>query len=134
MELEDDTQQDIKHMFQAQDLTQSVCNLNLDNEDENTDSDEEPCNPNIDKNHPFYLQCKAFHERLREYDIDEVRKYLLSDEMKFSLMQLHDQYRREIADLPNDNLIKQEIDTILWYLEIPPNKFLIDPITSELIQ
>lgn len=127
MQFEEDNQQDIKEMFQAQDLTQSVSNLNLDNEDD------EPCNPNIDKNHPFYIQCKAFHKKLREYDIDEVRKYLLSDEMKLSLMKLHDEYRREIADLPNNNLIKQEIDTIMWYLGIPLNKFLIDPITSELI-
>ena len=84
------------------------------------------------KDHPFYDVCKKLQEQIQEHNIDELKDYLQTDAMKFSLMKLHDGYRKYIEPMDNESPVKQEIDGILWYLDIYPYKYSIDPITKEM--
>jgi len=84
------------------------------------------------EDHPFYDVCKKLQEQIQEHDIEELKKYLQTDAMKFTLMKLHDEYRKHIEPMDNESPVKQEIDGILWYLDIYPYKYSIDPITKEM--
>lgn len=84
------------------------------------------------KDHPLTQVCKRLHEKIQSYDIDELKEYLQSKQMKKKIEKLHEEYFELVNDIPNDSILKQEIDTLLWYLDIPPVRFLIDPITLEM--
>ena len=123
MQFEEETkQQDIKHLFEVQDLTQSVCNLNVD-EDENTDSSDD----NLDDQgyvkekegeHPFLTVCRKIHRRINGHQIDDLRKYMNSNGMKYTIMKLHDEYKNQILPMDNSNPVKQEVDCLMSYLGI----------------
>lgn len=84
------------------------------------------------KDHPITQLCKRLHEKIQSYEINELKEYLKSKKNKKNIEKLHEQYYELIDDIPNESILKQEIDGLLWYLDIPPNRFLIDPITHEL--
>jgi len=68
--------------------------------------------------HPFLTVCRTIHRRVNGHQIEDLRKYMNSAGMKFTIMKLHDQYRKEILPLSNDSPVKQEIDCLLAYLGI----------------
>lgn len=76
-------------------------------------------------NHPFCVLCKEMKDYIESADIEELREYLNSDSMKMSVIRLHDYYKQHIEDLPNTSIIKQEIDGILSYLTIAPEKLIV---------
>jgi len=84
------------------------------------------------KDHPLTQVCKRLHEKIQSYEIDELKEYLQSKQNKKNIEKLHEKYFELINEIPNDSVLKQEIDTILWYLDIPPVRFLIDPITLQM--
>lgn len=123
MQIEEETkQQDIKHLFKVQDLTQSVSNLNVD-EYENTDSsddnvDDQGYLKETEGEHPFLTVCRKIHRRINGHQIDDLRKYMNSNGMKYTVMKLHDEYKKEILPMDNSNPVKQEVDCLLSYLGI----------------
>ena len=119
---EDNKQQDIKHLFQVQDLTQSVSNLNV-YEDENTDSsddnlDEQGYVKETEGEHPFLTVCRKIHRRINGHRIEDLRKYMNSNGMKYTIMKMHEEYKKEILSMDNSNPVKQEVDCLMDYLNI----------------
>lgn len=97
-------------------LTEPIENLTLDVEE-----DEEKNT----FNHPFCIQCRELKERIESANIEELREYMSSDSMKMSIIKLHDYYREHLADLPNTSIVKMEVDGILSYLQIAPEKLIV---------
>ena len=77
-------------------------------------------------NHPFVVKCKEIKEHIESLDIIETRKYLNSDIMKMSIIRLHDYYQQHISNIPNTSIVKKEIDGLLWYLDIQPEKLIVE--------
>ena len=120
---EDNKQQDIKHMFQVQDLTQSVYNLNVDEDKEELSSsddnvDDQGYLKETEGEHPFLTVCRKIHRRVNGHQIDDLRKYMNSNGMKYTIMKLHDEYKNQILPMDNSNPVKQEVDCLLSYLGI----------------
>lgn len=124
MQIEEETkQQDIKHLFKVQDLTQSVCNLNVDEDTEELSSsddnvDDQGYLKETEGEHPFLTVCRKIHRRINGHQIDDLRKYMNSNGMKYTVMKLHDEYKKEILPMDNSNPVKQEVDCLLSYLGI----------------
>jgi hypothetical protein len=76
-------------------------------------------------NHPFVVKCREIKEHIESLDIEDVREYLNSDIMKMSIIRLHDYYQQNISNIPNTSIIKKEIDGLLWYLDIPPERLIV---------
>lgn len=74
--------------------------------------------PEEKNEHPFLTICRDLHEKINGHPIDELRKYINSNGMRFSVMQIHEKYRQEILHMDNENPVKQEIDILLEYLGI----------------
>ena len=123
MQFEEETkQQNIKHLFKVQDLTQSVSNLNVD-EYENTDSsddnlDEQGYVKETEGENPFLTICRKIHRRINGHQIDDLRKYMNSNGMKYTIMRMHEEYKNQILPMDNSNPVKQEVDCLMSYLGI----------------
>ena len=96
-------------------LERTLYDLKIDNIDDNVD---EGYIPEEKGEHPFLTICRKLHEKINGHPIDELRKYMNSNGMRFSVMQIHEKYKQEILHMDNENLVKQEIDILLEYLGI----------------
>lgn len=70
--------------------------------------------------------CRELHDKINDHNINDLRKHFRSSGMKYEVMELHNYYRKHIKDLPNDSIVKQEIDTVLSWLNIPFHNLIFD--------
>ena len=68
---------------------------------------------------PIVTICRDLHDKINEHNIDDLRRYFQSSGMKLQIMKLHDYYRKHIKNMSNDSIVKQEIDAVLSWLNIP---------------
>lgn len=98
-------------------LEKTIYDLKIQDSDDD-DLDEQGYIKYKEGEHPFLTICRKIHQRVNGHQIEDLRKYMNSAGMKFTIMKLHDEYRREILPLSNDSPVKQEIDCLLAYLGI----------------
>ena len=70
--------------------------------------------------------CRELHDKINDHNIDDLRKHFQSSGMKYEVMELHNYYRKHIKDMPNDSIVKQEIDCVLDWLGISYYNLVFD--------
>ena len=98
-------------------LEKTIYDLKID-DPEDEELDEQGYIKFKEDEHPFLTICRKIHRRVNGHYIEDLRKYMNSKGMKFTISKLHDEYRKEILPMDNSNPVKQEVDCLLDYLGI----------------
>jgi len=102
---------------QVNPLEKTIYDLKI-NDSEDDELDEQGYIKEKEGEHPFLTICRKIHRRVNGHYIEDLRKYMNSKGMKFTISKLHDEYRKEILPMDNSNPVKQEVDCLLDYLGI----------------
>lgn len=102
---------------QVNPLEKTIYDLKID-DSEDEELDDQGYIKEKEGEHPFLTICRKIHRRVNGHYIEDLRKYMNSKGMKFTIAKLHDEYRKEILPMDNSNPVKQEVDCLLDYLGI----------------
>jgi len=98
-------------------LEKTIYDLKI-NDSEDDELDEQGYIKYKEGENKFLTVCRTIHRRVNQHYIEDLRKYMNSKGMKFTIAKLHDEYRKEILPMKNSNPVKQEVDCLLDYLGI----------------
>ena len=102
---------------QVNPLEKTIYDLKID-DTEDDELDDQGYIKEKEGEHPFLTICRKIHRRVNGHHIDDLRKYMNSKGMKYTIMKLHEEYRDQILPMDNSNSVKQEIDCLLDYLGV----------------